>query len=291
MKYNYSFIIPHKNTPALLLNCIKSIPNRDDIQIIVIDDNSDGTFVDFENFPGLDSPNVEVYLTKEGKGAGYARNVGLQHAVGKWLVFADADDFFSENINAVLDEYKDSDADVVFLKNKAVKIPSGEPSMRGAELNRRVDIAIETGDFTQAVLYSSPWQKFFKRAFIESNNIRFNEVRWGNDVVFMGKVAACATSFEASGKVIYCITESDNSIIKDPSLASRIVRFDQESENVRILRSTKYRNEPSVYYWHFRTWFNIWKMSRWQAIFRIPSAIFTSGAKFLSEAFKAKFGE
>ncbi len=288
---NFSFIIPHKNTPELLRKCIDSIPRREDVQIIVVDDNSDADKVDFEHFPGLDAPKVEVYLTKEGRGAGYARNVGLRHAVGKWLIFADADDYFTSDIDIALDEYQDSGADVVFLKNKAVKIPSGEPSMRGVELNRRVDIAIETGDFTQAVLYSSPWQKFFKRSFIENNYITFNEVRWGNDVVFMGKVAACATSFEASGKVIYCITESDNSIIKDPSLASRIVRFEQESENVRILRSTKYRTEPSVYYWHFRTWFNIWKMSRWQAVFRIPSATLTSRAKFLSEAFKAKLGK
>lgn len=287
----YSFIVPHKNAPELLRFCLRSIPRRNDVQIIVVDDNSDTEIVDFENFPGLGDPSVEVYLTKENNGAGYARNVGLQHALGKWLIFADADDFFSEKINEALDEYKDSNADVVFLKNIAVKIPSGEPSMRGVELNRRVDIAIETGDFTQAILYSSPWQKFFKKSFIESNHIRFNEVRWGNDVVFMGKVAAAATSFEASNKIIYCLTESDNSIIKDPSLASRIVRFEQESENVRILRSTKYRNEPSVYYWHFRTWFNIWKMSKWQAILRIPHAIRTAGVFFLKNAFKAKFSE
>lgn len=286
----YSFIIPHKNTPSLLQRCIDTIPRRKDIQIIVVDDNSDTDKVNFEHFPGLDDPNVEVYLTKEGRGAGYARNVGLKHAIGKWLVFADADDYFTSDIGITLDEYQNSDADVVFLKNKAVKIPGGEPSMRGAELNRRVDIAIETGDFTQAVLYSSPWQKFFKGSFIESNHITFNEVRWGNDVVFMGKVAACATSFEASEKVIYCLTESDNSIIKDPSLASRIVRFEQESENVRILRSTKYRNEPSVYYWYFQTWFNIWKMSKLPAAARIPYAIFASQGKFIAEMFAAKFG-
>lgn len=288
---NFTFIIPHKNTPDLLQKCLDSIPRRQDVQIIVVDDNSDADKVDFEHFPGLDDPQVEVYLTKEGRGAGYARNIGLEHALGKWLVFADADDYFTNGICIALNEYKDSNADVVFLKNIAVKIPSGEPSMRGVELNRRVDIAIETGDFTQAILYSSPCQKFFKKSFIESNHIRFNEVRWGNDVVFMGKVAAAATSFEASNKIIYCITESDNSIIKDPSLASRIVRFEQESENVRILRSTKYRNEPSVYYWHFRTWFNIWKMSKWQAILRIPHAIRTAGVIFLKNAFKAKFSE
>ena len=39
--YNYSFIIPHKNCPDLLQRCVDSIPERDDVQVIVVDDNSD----------------------------------------------------------------------------------------------------------------------------------------------------------------------------------------------------------------------------------------------------------
>ena len=93
-RINYSIIIPHRNIPLLLRRCLDSIQRRMDIQIIVVDDNSDPGQVDFEHFPGLDEPCVEVYFTKEGKGAGYARNIGLKHAKGKWLLFADADDFY-----------------------------------------------------------------------------------------------------------------------------------------------------------------------------------------------------
>lgn len=286
---NYSFIIPHKNTPELLQKCLDSIPRRDDVQIIVVDDNSDPEKVDFNHFPGLDDQRIEVYLTKEGRGAGYARNVGLKHACGKWLVFADADDFFTTGLNAAMDEYLDSAFDVVFFKNESIMVPSGKPSLRGYELNRRVDIALQTGDFSLAVLYSCPWQKIFRRDFLVENGISFNEVRWGNDVVFMGRVAACAKSFSATDKVIYCITESDGSIIKDPSLLSRITRFEQESENVDILKKSRYKDEPSVYYWHFRTWFDVWKINKTKAISLLPRAIGTSGFKFITEAFKAKF--
>ena len=37
---DYTIIIPHYNIPELLVRCLKSIPARDDIQIIVIDDGS-----------------------------------------------------------------------------------------------------------------------------------------------------------------------------------------------------------------------------------------------------------
>ncbi len=38
--FDYSIIIPHYNIPKLLLRCVKSIPERDDVQIIVVDDCS-----------------------------------------------------------------------------------------------------------------------------------------------------------------------------------------------------------------------------------------------------------
>ena len=91
---NYSIIIPHKNIPKLLQRCLNSIPQRDDLEIIVVDDNSDPSIVDFGQFPGAGRSDVSFFFDKSGKGAGRARNIGLQHAQGKWLLFADADDFF-----------------------------------------------------------------------------------------------------------------------------------------------------------------------------------------------------
>ena len=117
---NYTFIIPHKNIPDLLQRCLNSIPRSEDIQIIVVDDNSDPDKVDFEHFPGVGEPCVEVYFTKEGKGAGYARNVVLKHAKGKWLLFADADDLFSYKLNSILNLYVDKDVDVIFFNYDSV---------------------------------------------------------------------------------------------------------------------------------------------------------------------------
>ena len=40
MDVKYSIIIPHYNNPELLMRCLKSIPVSEDIQVIVVDDNS-----------------------------------------------------------------------------------------------------------------------------------------------------------------------------------------------------------------------------------------------------------
>lgn len=94
--FTYSIIIPHKNTITLLRRCVESIPKRNDVQIIVIDDYSDIISAEEWNQFQQVYSHVELYLPEEGKGAGYARNIGLKHAKGKWIIFADADVFLRE---------------------------------------------------------------------------------------------------------------------------------------------------------------------------------------------------
>lgn len=106
---NYSIIIPHKNSAGLLQRCLDSIPQRDDIQIIIIDDNS----LNIKKLRDIEKKYsyVEMIYTKEGRGAGYARNVGLKQIKGKWVLFADADDFYNKNAFSILDNYINSDND------------------------------------------------------------------------------------------------------------------------------------------------------------------------------------
>ena len=101
--FSYTIIIPHKNCPDLLKRCVDSIPVRDDVQIIVVDDNSDE-----DKKPSIERKGMEVVLldASSSKGAGRARNVGLKHAKGKWLLFADADDYYTDNLSKFLDKEK-----------------------------------------------------------------------------------------------------------------------------------------------------------------------------------------
>ena len=80
----YSFIIPHHNTPELLQRLVDSIPQREDIEIIVVDDNSD----DDKKANVIRSDVQIIFINKEHtKGAGKARNIGMDVAIGKWLLY------------------------------------------------------------------------------------------------------------------------------------------------------------------------------------------------------------
>ena len=117
-KIAYSVIIPHHDTPDLLQRCLESIPRREDLEIIIVDDNSNLSKEDFDTFPGLGEKNVEVIFSKEGRGAGYVRNLGVEKSSGDWLIFADADDFFTSNMAFVLDKYKNNHTlDLVFFNS------------------------------------------------------------------------------------------------------------------------------------------------------------------------------
>ena len=184
-KYNFSIIIPHKDIPDLLERCISTIPDRNDIQIIVVDDNSCIKKIDPTKLKGYHR-NILLIQTTEGKGAGYARNIALEHIDSKWIMFADADDFFSENLNRFLDEYVDAEEDIIYLINKTI---DGD-SYRELDFDLKVSDALKHCDIKSGnydyLRYRShaPWTKMVKSSLIKEHSIRFQEVLASNDVWF-----------------------------------------------------------------------------------------------------------
>lgn len=211
---NYSVIIPHKNSPKLLAKSLASIPMRDDVQVIVVDDNSDVNLVDFSSFPKWNGVHYECYFTKEGKGAGYARNIGLSHAIGKWVLFMDADDYFMPSIDDIFDEYLDNEAEVIYFRPKAIMLDNTDIySQRADSYNDLIDKFIDTNDEDCIrIQFSVPWSKFIKRSLIEKHNIRFEEIPYGNDVFFSTMTGCYASKISVSNEHYYTVTESTNSL-------------------------------------------------------------------------------
>lgn len=234
---NYTIIIPHKNIPDLLQRCIDSIPFRDDIQIIVVDDNSDSEKVDFEHFPGLKEKNVEVYFTKEGRGAGYARNVGLSHAKGKWILFADADDIFIDSFIETINHYLDSPHDIIYFKTYDLKTKLIEKIgnnlvdiERASYFNQMWENSIEYLKFNHIV----PWSKLIKKEFIDNHKHHFDETMCSNDVMFSIRMALSTQSILKSNEYIYCVTK--------PQKINLTSRLDFYSGKERLLVTLK-RNQ------------------------------------------------
>ncbi len=218
--YNYSVIIPHKNIPELLERCLASIPQRDDVQVIVVDDASNPKIVDFARFPGMNRPNTEVIFQKNPiggiGGAGLARNVGMEVATGRWLVFADADDFFHPSVNEMFDRYADSDADIVFFRHDSADSDTGEPVEINTSRNRFLEEFEYTADETRIrYMIWVPWGKFIRRPLVTGNSIRFDEVRFSNNLMFSVKTGHHAAKIVSDRTVVYCNTRREGSLIHE----------------------------------------------------------------------------
>jgi glycosyltransferase involved in cell wall biosynthesis len=213
----FSIIIPHKNTPDLLQRCLASIPRRNDLEIIVIDDNSDSRHVDFDHFPCLNDPVVVTVFKKEGKGAGYARNTGLARARGKWLLFADADDFYNYCLSSFLDDYADAAADLVFYKANCIDSNTFVCAHRNdqSRLNSCIDLYKSPNcraDYCLRYVSSVPWGKMIRKSLVDGNNIKFDETQKSNDVTFSYLAGHYADRIMVDKRAVYCVTLSDNSI-------------------------------------------------------------------------------
>lgn len=210
---SFTIIIPSHNCPELLRRCLDSIPDIRDIQVIVVDDNSDPNIVDFNKYPGLERENTVVVFSKEGKGAGYARNIGLAQARGKWVLFADSDDFYNHDfINIIYHHYNDEE-DIVFFDVTSVISDNMEPSDR--HLSRSVPLNNYKGKKLNQFcryLYTEPWGKMFKGDFLKRIDARFDESFVANDYYFSIYTGFNASKISVSIEKLYCVTERKGSL-------------------------------------------------------------------------------
>lgn len=209
----YSFIIPHRNTPDLLQRLINTIPQREDIEIIVVDDNSD----EGKKANVVRSDVQLIFLdSNKSKGAGHARNVGMDRASGKWLLFADADDLYKEGFIEILDEYKDDDIEMLFYNIESVDCDTLQPGKINRAKLYNILLAQYNGSktTTDELLFMgySPWYRMVKASYVRHYGIRYEEIVKGNDCFFAFQISYFAKRWAVDKRSVYIITYNSNSL-------------------------------------------------------------------------------
>lgn len=215
MDPRFSIIIPHYNIPDLLMRCLQSIPVSEDVQVIVVDDHSPDAATYLDRYPELSRPYLEFVRAPKNGGAGYARNIGIHHAKGKWLLFADPDDFFVDDMYAIISRYAGSDADVIYFKKKAVLSDDVNcPTSRDEYIDSIMDDYLKTGvELPLRTQYVVPWGKMMKKSLIEQHDIRFDEIRYSEDMLFSTQVGFYAKKIAAIDTILYVVTSREGSAI------------------------------------------------------------------------------
>jgi len=215
-----TIIIPHYNSTASLSRLLRTIPDEKKIQTIVIDDHSDENhqkeLVSIMHHHA--DKNIEMLHNDPAKkGAGACRNIGLKRAKGKWLLFADADDYFMGGFYDMIQKHFESTADIIYFKPTSIELDTGNVSNRHLPLVELIDDVLETHYSREAELslrykFVVPWSKLMKTAFLKNHHIVFDEVMSANDVMFSTKAGYHINAFELSEDVIYCVTMNKGSL-------------------------------------------------------------------------------
>ena len=195
MRPRLSVIVPVYNAAPYLRDCVDSLLAQRfaDYEVVLVDDGSkDGSGAICDELAGKD-PRV-VALHKENGGACSARNCGIDHARGEFIVFVDGDDLVTDEH---LEHLMESDADMVVtgLQKFGAKNGTEKPA-------RRDDFGIDelaahwNTPPEMNYLYCYPVSKRFRTRILWEHGIRFDEsLFFSEDMCFNMDYYCYAESF------------------------------------------------------------------------------------------------
>ena len=188
----FSIIIPVYNGQNVIGRALDSIYSQgmtdDSFEVICVDDCSP-TMEAFEvindyTYAGIHPANLKILRHETNKRQGGARNTGLNHAEGEWILYLDQDDSFVENsLQKLLKEFHES-IDVGMLVFDSLTIDIRFHSSASSEAYHDDSIynseVIETSEYLKNYPVPwSPWHYAYRRSLLLEHNIKFVEcVRW-----------------------------------------------------------------------------------------------------------------
>ena len=192
MRQSVSIIIPVYNASESLERCVESIALGEfrDLDIILVEDCSKDNSWDVCRLLSERFKNVRCYQNKKNSGVSYTRNQGLRFANSEYIMFVDSDDWVSGKYVKTMVEAADNNSDslivcgLYYLDNVA-GYKREYLWNDGAE-----DISLVSKeyffDLVNQFLLQQLWNKIFRRAIIEKNNVQFDESQnMGEDFQFV----------------------------------------------------------------------------------------------------------
>ena len=161
-KIKLSVLIPVWNQEQLIIRALDSIPDRDDIEILVCDDAStDGTAAAVGRYME-EHPERTIYFSQQpyNRGAGACRNAMLDIAGGEYIASLDSDDrFFPEGFEKAMAQLDGTDIVFITWKTNDGNVPEIGPHNKSwfAGLSLRL----------------------IRRDFL--GDLRCDEIRWAED--------------------------------------------------------------------------------------------------------------
>lgn len=110
-----SLIIPVYNVRDYLRKCLDSVAAQTyrDLEVVIVNDGSTDDSLEIVLEYTAKHPNFQCY-TIENRGLGGARNYGMEHASGEYILFLDSDDYIAaDTVEVLVNAAQENGSDIV----------------------------------------------------------------------------------------------------------------------------------------------------------------------------------
>ena len=204
-----SVIIPSFNRPDFLQEALLSALNQTipPVEILVIDDGSDPEALSIIQSLAAIHDCIRIIALGQHLGVSHARNVGLDLAVGEWILFLDDDDilfttFFLENCYRALSKNPDSGV----IAGRALRFQSSSAVVFPRDLISGYDLLTYEKDPLHALIVNGLAVGSFMIRRESIGTMRFSEqIRYNEDILFLISVLRSGASLVVADRAIVAI--------------------------------------------------------------------------------------
>lgn len=204
----FSVVVPAYNAEKTLRRCIDSVllPESEGVEIVLVDDGSKDRSAEICREYASIHAQVRFFQKPNG-GVSTARNLGLAHAQGKYVLFLDSDDCYLDGwLTHVQQALQETNADLIAF-SWIVKESEAERECRCPAFSSRGDSdkATALAGEIKGMRLNAPVAKLFRREIIAEHGLQFPEdLAIGEDLIFVFSYAMHAERFTTDPTILYC---------------------------------------------------------------------------------------
>ena len=223
----FSIITPNYNSGEKLVRAIESLEsNSISYEHIIIDDcSTDGSFSSVKRMKDTNSKLV-LFNNPSNVGPGASRNKGLEVARGKYVIFLDADDYFSDQALDTLYSIIESKKkiDVLIFKHHMITNSNNNSLNLSNDSDDIHLIKDPVREFLLDKIISSPWCKCIQIDLAKS--FRFPDLRVSQDAPYNLDIFTNAKSVLKLDSVLYVFDKAEaNTITRKVFNQEELMKF------------------------------------------------------------------
>ncbi|MBR6690047.1 MAG: glycosyltransferase family 2 protein [Bacilli bacterium] len=210
----FSIIIPIYNAEKYIEKCLNSVFNQtyNNYELILINDGSKDNSESIIKKIIKKNKNI-LFFSQENKGQSVARNVGLEHATGDYIIFLDSDDYLDLNLLEVLNEHLKNNSNIDVLRFQSNIVDENGNIINKIKFHEFDNVSGEESFnyFVEEDMFDTPCFYTYKRSFWKENKFKFSEGKVHEDFGLIPRVILLSNKVSSVSFFGYNYVQNPNS--------------------------------------------------------------------------------